>query len=135
MEEKKLSEKMPRKRPPIYLGLVHHPVLNKKGDEITTSVTNLDVHDISRLSRTFGFEKFFVITPIKPQQEIIGRVVSHWKDRKTKRVHEDRVSVGVFPNSLSCGRGPAEGTEAFARNRARIRAPPASGASTTPRSR
>jgi hypothetical protein len=31
----------------LYLGLVHHPIRNKLGELVTTSVTNLDIHDIS----------------------------------------------------------------------------------------
>ena len=49
----------------IYLGLVHHPIKNKRGDLVTTSVTNLDIHDIARSCRTFGFQRYFIVTPLK----------------------------------------------------------------------
>jgi tRNA (guanine37-N1)-methyltransferase len=32
---------------------LHHPVYDKNGAVVTTAVTNLDVHDIGRLARTF----------------------------------------------------------------------------------
>ena len=36
----------------LHVGLVHHPVRSREGGVITTSVTNLDVHDIARAART-----------------------------------------------------------------------------------
>lgn len=64
---------------PCYIGLVHGPVRSKDGKEITTSVTNLDIHDISRSARTFGFKRFFLITPIKNQQEMVKRILGFWE--------------------------------------------------------
>jgi hypothetical protein len=63
---------------PSYLGLVHGPILSKEGAEITTSVTNLDIHDISRTARTFGFKRYFLITPIKNQQAMVKKILSFW---------------------------------------------------------
>ncbi len=62
----------------IFLALLHHPVLNRNGELLTTAVTNVDMHDISRLSRTYGLQRFFVITPIELQQELCNRVIRHW---------------------------------------------------------
>jgi hypothetical protein len=47
----------------IYLALLHYPMYNKRGEIITTSITNLDLHDISRAARTYGAEGFFVVHP------------------------------------------------------------------------
>ena len=62
----------------IHLALVHFPVYNKSGEVIVSSVTTLDVHDISRVCRTYGVGTFYVITPLKTQQELVERLVSHW---------------------------------------------------------
>ena len=40
----------------VYAGLVHHPVYNRKGEIITTAVTNLDIHDIARSAQTYGLD-------------------------------------------------------------------------------
>jgi hypothetical protein len=53
-------------------------VLNRHGDVSTTAVTNVDLHDLARAGRTFGVERFFVVTPITLQQELVGRVIHHW---------------------------------------------------------
>lgn len=63
----------------FYIGLVHGPIRSKDGNEITTSVTNLDIHDISRTARTFGFKKYFLITPIKNQQTMVKKILGFWE--------------------------------------------------------
>lgn len=62
-----------------YIGLVHGPIRSKDGSEITTSVTNLDIHDIARTARTFGFKQYFIITPIKNQQQMVNKILGFWE--------------------------------------------------------
>jgi hypothetical protein len=62
----------------IHLALVHFPVYNKSGEVVVSSVTTLDVHDISRVCRTYGVGTFYVVTPLKTQQELVARLVGHW---------------------------------------------------------
>ena len=51
----------------IYVGLVHYPVYNRNSDVVATSVTNFDIHDISRTCRTYDIKKYFIITPVDAQ--------------------------------------------------------------------
>ena len=62
----------------IHLALVHFPVYNKVGEIVVSSVTTLDVHDISRVCRTYGAGSFYVVTPLKTQKELVERMVGHW---------------------------------------------------------
>ena len=62
----------------LYVALTHYPVVNKNGDVITSAVTNLDLHDMSRAAKTYGVRSFYVITPLADQQALIERIVSHW---------------------------------------------------------
>jgi len=62
----------------LYVALLHYPVYNKNGRQIATAVTNVDVHDIARLSATFGVKGFFLVTPVEQQRELIGEMVEHW---------------------------------------------------------
>ena len=75
---------------PAYIGLIHGPVLSKEGGEITTSVTNLDIHDISRTSRSFGFKKFFLVTPIKNQQAMVNKILGFWESDSGLIYNPDR---------------------------------------------
>lgn len=78
---------------PIYLVLLHFPVTNRKGDEVTTSVTNLDISDIARSARTFGLSGYFIVTPIEEQRAMVGRILGHWGTEQSQRYHPDRVEA------------------------------------------
>lgn len=65
--------------PRIWSALVHYPVLDKEGNVVTTSVTNMDVHDMARMSRTFGLQGFILVTPIEIHREMVMRVVGYWQ--------------------------------------------------------
>lgn len=62
----------------IALALLHYPVRDRSGEIITTAVTNLDLHDMSRSARTYGLSDMFVVHPIAAQRELIERVRNHW---------------------------------------------------------
>ena len=64
--------------PNVYVALIHYPVVNKSGDIITSAVTNLDLHDISRAAKTYGVKIFYVVTPLKDQQVLAQRIIAHW---------------------------------------------------------
>jgi len=74
----------------LYLALVHHPIVNKRGELITTSVTNLDLHDIARSCKTFGFKHYFVVTPIQAQHELIHKILGYWKTDTANEYNPDR---------------------------------------------
>lgn len=64
----------------LAVALVHHPVLNRRGEEVTSSVTTIDVHDFARTCRTYGVKDLFIITPIKTQQRLVERLSRHWTE-------------------------------------------------------
>jgi len=62
----------------LYIGLVHHPIYDKRRDVVATAVTNFDIHDIARSARTFGVKGFYVITPLESQIQLVQRIIRHW---------------------------------------------------------
>lgn len=62
----------------VAVALVHYPVLDRSGAEVTTAITNLDVHDIARSAFTYGIERYFIVHPIDAQRKLVERVRSHW---------------------------------------------------------
>jgi hypothetical protein len=62
----------------LYLGLVHYPVYDKRRDTVAAAVTNFDIHDIARCTRTYGLGGFFVITPLESQVRLVERIIDHW---------------------------------------------------------
>jgi hypothetical protein len=65
-------------------------VYDKHHRVVATAITNLDIHDIARASRTFGLAGFFLATPIEAQRELGRRIVGHWKDGFGAQYNERR---------------------------------------------
>ena len=80
-------------QPALYLAVVHHPVLNRLGEVITTSITNLDLHDPARVARSYGFAGVFMITPIHEQRALVKRILSYWHAGDSARQHPIRAAA------------------------------------------
>jgi hypothetical protein len=74
----------------LYVALLHHPVLDKNGAVVTTAVTNMDVHDIARLARTFGVRGFYVCTPVPTLQRLVTKIMWHWETGPGAAYNETR---------------------------------------------
>lgn len=74
----------------LYVALLHHSMRDKNGAIVTTAVTNLDIHDIARSSRTFGVKSYFLVTPLEEQQEVVKRIITHWHGRGGRDYNPDR---------------------------------------------
>ena len=77
----------------LAVALVHHPVLNRRNEVVASAVTNLDLHDIARTCRTFGVGRFFVVTPVKEQQKVVGQILEHWLHGYGSTHNPDRCSA------------------------------------------
>ncbi|MDK2822151.1 MAG: hypothetical protein PWQ67_1197 [Clostridia bacterium] len=64
----------------IFLGLVHFPVYNKNMEIISTSITNMDIHDIARTVTTYGVETYYIINPLQTQHEITSEILKYWQE-------------------------------------------------------
>lgn len=74
----------------LAIALVHYPVYNKLREVVTTALTNLDLHDIARSSRTFGLDRFYIVTPSKDQQALALRITGHWQEGWGAAYNPDR---------------------------------------------
>lgn len=72
------------------LALLHHPVLNKRGEIVTSSISNMDIHDISRVSSTYGLDKYFIVNPDPGQLAFAKEMLSFWQEGYGKTYNEDR---------------------------------------------
>ncbi|WP_243140273.1 RNA methyltransferase [Candidatus Syntrophocurvum alkaliphilum] len=59
---------------------MHYPMYNKQMETITTSITNLDLHDISRCAKTYNVDSFFIVHPSPNQQSLIKDIMSYWQE-------------------------------------------------------
>jgi hypothetical protein len=81
----------------LAIALVHHPVLDGRGEIVTTAVTNLDVHDLARSARSYGCSDYFVAHPIAAQRELVTRIRDHWTDGSSgKRIPDRREALSVL---------------------------------------
>ncbi len=64
--------------PPHYVALMHTDVQLKDGRIGTSSITSIDVHDIARSATTFGLKKYFVVSSLEDQQQIITTLLEFW---------------------------------------------------------
>jgi hypothetical protein len=62
----------------LNIALIHHPVMNKRGEVIGSAVTNLDIHDIARTAKTYGVAHYFITTPYEDQQQLVRELLAHW---------------------------------------------------------
>lgn len=71
---------LPRERPGRNLSfcLLHYPVLLEGKKCGASSLTNLDVHDIARISRSYGMGPFYVVTPLEDQLRLLAAILRHW---------------------------------------------------------
>lgn len=74
---KKIDTHVPKSD--VYIALLHYPVYDKNHQVVTTAVTNMDIHDISRSSRTYGVRGFYVVTPVKALQKLALKIIDHWE--------------------------------------------------------
>ncbi len=74
----------------IFIGLVHFPVIDRRGDMICSAITNLDIHDIARAATTYGAAGFYIITPSMEQHELANRILRHWRKGAGGRFNPDR---------------------------------------------
>lgn len=63
----------------LAVALVHYPVYNKHHEVVTSALTNLDQHDIARSSKTFGLDRFYIVTPSEEQRKLAERISGHWQ--------------------------------------------------------
>lgn len=64
---------------PVFTALLHYPVYDKNHQVVTTAVTNMDIHDISRAGRTYGVQGVYIVTPVKSLQKLALKIIDHWE--------------------------------------------------------
>ncbi len=50
----------------------------------------MDIHDIARSARTYGVKRYFIVTPLEDQHELVGRILQYWNSDSVREYHPDR---------------------------------------------
>lgn len=77
----------------IHLCLRHDEVLGREDKIIHASVTQIDLHDFSRLTVTYGLGGFHAVTAIDAQHQISEDILNHWRVGYGKDYNPDRVEA------------------------------------------
>lgn len=87
---------------PLYVALLHHPVYDKHGEIVATSVTNMDVHDLARIGKTYGVAGLFIATPVRALRMLAEKIIEHWEKGYGAQYNETRrealALVAVVPD-------------------------------------
>lgn len=78
--------------------LMHSPVRIEGKKKGVSSLTNLDIHDIGRISASYGLGPFYVVSPLDDQLRLLERLLAHWLTGDCAIRHADRA------RALSCVR-------------------------------
>lgn len=66
-------------RASLNVALIHWPIRDRAGNIVCTNVTNFDIHDIARASRTYGVDNYYIVNRMKEQLSFVARVLEHWR--------------------------------------------------------
>ena len=75
------------------VALVHWPCLDKHGELYTTSITNLDIHDIARAATTYAVDAFYVVTPVSAQRDMAKAIARYWEEGAGRKRNPDRTTA------------------------------------------
>jgi len=82
----------------IHLVLRHDGVLSRCGDTMHASITQVDLHDFCRLTRTYGLAGFHCVTQLEAQHQICADMMDYWQNGPGLNYNPDRA------DALSCFR-------------------------------
>ena len=79
-EDVQTLAEIPRERPGRNLSfcLIHYPVVLGEKKSGASSLTNLDIHDIARISRSYEMGSFHVVSPLQDQLRVLDEILRHW---------------------------------------------------------
>ncbi len=81
----------------VACALIHYPVLDRSGDVVTSAITNIDLHDISRSAFTFGLSDCFIVHPVAAQRALAERIQQHWVEGSGgRRIPDRKPALGIL---------------------------------------
>mgnify|MGYP001766220543 CR=1 FL=1 len=76
----------------VYIALLHYPV-RQGGRTISSSITNLDIHDLARLAATYGLGAYYLVHPDDGMRGLAAEFLSHWFDGAGRLFKPDRTKA------------------------------------------
>lgn len=60
------------------VALVHHPIVNRKGEQSTTAITSIDIHDFVRTCAMFDVAPVYMVHPAEGMHALVKDVAGYW---------------------------------------------------------
>jgi len=67
------------RKAPLAVALMHYPTIDRQKRVVATNITNFDIHDIARVCRVYGIDRYYLIHPMQDQLMFVERVLDHWR--------------------------------------------------------
>jgi len=64
--------------PEIAVALVHHPVLNRLGEPVTTAITSMDIHDFARTCAFYDVAPVYLVHPAAGMHAMVRDITAYW---------------------------------------------------------
>jgi len=65
-------------KPTFAVALVHYPIINRKGEQSTTAITSIDIHDFVRSCAMFGVGPVYMVHPAEGMHALVRDVAGYW---------------------------------------------------------
>lgn len=86
--------------PRLTVALLHHPVIDRLGHEITSTVDHFDVMDASRLALTYPVWRFYVVNHVPAQRALTERLIEHGNTAASRDEARGRFSKTMWAPDL-----------------------------------
>jgi hypothetical protein len=64
----------------LFIALIHHPVVDRRGKIVASAITSLDLHDLARSARTYGVRAMYLAHPVKELRDFALSVRDRWME-------------------------------------------------------
>lgn len=64
----------------IAVALVHHPVLNRFGEQSTTAITSIDIHDFVRSCAFYDAGPVYIVHPADGMHALVADMTRYWQE-------------------------------------------------------
>lgn len=65
-------------KPAVAVALVHYPIINRKGEQSTTAITSIDIHDFVRTCSMFDVGPVYMVHPAEGMHALVRDVAGYW---------------------------------------------------------
>jgi hypothetical protein len=74
----------------VAVALVHYPIINRNGEQSTTAITSIDIHDFVRTCAMFDVGPVYMVHPAEGMHALVKDVAGYWLEGAGEARNPDR---------------------------------------------